>query len=190
MEKFLVSIRLLLFLAITVITFLATRPHGYGYIGRKIRAAKQRFHNFHERMKTSINARKYFMFIIEVFLISIQFIDYTLLTDYHYYSDFFMFPTAQFFLCWILTLMLFPFGKGYKFADRLYSTYNRSRKAFGGFASCEIILVFSPFMLLADVGLIILIAMIMYPDMVAEPNPKGRKPIPLQTEERQLKKAA
>ena len=130
------------------------------------------------------------MFIIEVLLISIQFIDYTLLTDYHYYFDFYMFPTAQFFLCWILTLMLFPFGRGYKFADRLYSTYNRSRNAFGGFATCEIILVFSPFMLLADVGFIILIAMIMYPDMVAEPNPKGRKPIPLQTEEKQLKKAA
>ena len=98
MEKFLVSIRLLFFLAVAIITFLATRPHGYGYIGRKIRAAKQRFHNFHERMKTSINARKYFMFIIEVCLISIQFIDYTLLTDYHYYFDFYMFPTAQFFL--------------------------------------------------------------------------------------------
>ena len=52
MEKFLVSIRLLFFLAVAIITFLATRPHGYGYIGRKIRAAKQRFHNFHERMKT------------------------------------------------------------------------------------------------------------------------------------------
>lgn len=97
MENFLVSIRLLFFLAVTIITFMATRPHAYGYIGRKIKAAEHRFHNFHERMKTSINARKYFMFIIEVFLISIQFIDYTLLTDYHYYSSFYTFPTAQFF---------------------------------------------------------------------------------------------
>ena len=86
--------------------------------------------------------------------------------------------------------MLFPFGRGYKFADRLYSTYNRSRKAFGAYASCELILVFSPFMLMADVGLIILIAMIMYPDMEAMPNPKGRKPIPIQEEKRELKKAA
>ena len=31
MEKFLVSIRLLFFLAVAIITFLATRPHGYGY---------------------------------------------------------------------------------------------------------------------------------------------------------------
>ncbi len=190
MENFLVSIRLLFFLAVTIITFMATRPHAYGYIGRKIKAAEHRFHNFHERMKTSINARKYFMFIIEVFLISIQFIDYTLLTDYHYYSSFYMFPTAQFFICWILTLMLFPFGRGYKFAERLYSTYNRSRKAFGGFAACEIVLVFSPFMLMADVGLIILIAMIMFPDMVAERDPKGRKPIPAETQESQMKKAA
>ena len=79
MEKFLVSIRLLFFLAVTIITFMATRPHGYGWIGRKVRAAEQRFHNFHERMKTSINARKYFLFIVEIFLIGIQFIDYTLL---------------------------------------------------------------------------------------------------------------
>ena len=190
MEKFLVSIRLLFFLAVTVITFMATRPHGYGWIGRKVRAAEQRFHNFHERMKTSLNARKYFLFIVEIFLIGIQFIDYTLLTDYHYYSAYFMCPTAQFFLCWILTLMLFPFGRGYKFADRLYSTYNRSRKGFGAYACCELILVFSPFMLMADVGLIILIAMIMYPDMVAIPDPKGRKPIPIQEEKRELKKAA
>lgn len=86
--------------------------------------------------------------------------------------------------------MLFPFGRGYKFAERLYSTYNRSRKAFGGFAACEIVLVFSPFMLMADVGLIILIAMIMFPDMVAERDPKGRKPIPAEMQESQMKKAA
>ena len=190
MENFLVSIRLLFFLAVTVITFMATRPHAYGWIGRKIKAAEHRFNYFHERMKTSINARKYFLFMVEIFLISIQFIDYTLLTDYDYYSVYYMCPTAQFFICWILTLMLFPFGRGYKFADRLYSTYNRSRKAFGAFASCELILVFSPFMLMADVGLIILIAMIMYPDMEAERDPKGRKPIPILQEKRELKKAA
>jgi hypothetical protein len=45
-------------------------------------------------------------------------------------------------------------------------------------------------MLMADVGLVILIAMIMYPDMVAMPDPKGRKPIPIQEEKRELKKAA
>ena len=86
MENFLVSIRLLFFLAVTVITFMATRPHAYGWIGRKIKAAERRFNYFHERMKTSLNARKYFLFMVEVFLIAIQFIDYTLLTDYDYYS--------------------------------------------------------------------------------------------------------
>ena len=47
MEKFLVSIRLLFFLAVAIITFLATRPHGYGYIGRKIKAGKKGFQKFH-----------------------------------------------------------------------------------------------------------------------------------------------
>ena len=187
MIYFLVSIRLLFFLLLTMAVYVSSKEHGKGCISKQIEAFKSRLRNFKERMEKSVNARKYFIYLVVLTLVIIQFVDYTLLVDYKYYRNIYLFPNAQFFLCWIFTLMLIPLGRGYRFADRLFSTYNRNRKQFGYYALCFFLLLISPFMIICDVAFVILMAMIIYPDMKIEPNPKGRKPLP---EEQQMKKAA
>ncbi len=191
MLLFLVTIRLLFFLLCIAASFLALKHNGKGFFRSKIKAVKSRLISFQNHMETSVNARKYFIFLVVLALIFIQFIDYTILTDYKYYRDIYMFPTAQFFIGWVLTLMLFPYGKGYKFANNLFSTYNRSPKYFGLLVLFQIILIFSPFVLLSDMAFVILTAMITYPKMRPDTDPKGRKPMPEIVEKgANIKKAA
>ena len=80
MIYFLVSIRLLFFLLLTMAVYVSTKEHGKGCISKQIEAFKSRLRNFKERMEKSVNARKYFIYLVVLTLVIIQFVDYTLLS--------------------------------------------------------------------------------------------------------------
>ena len=129
---------------------------------------------FHEHMKRSDNARKFFIFLVILLLTIAQAIDLSLVADYGFMSLGRDISYIQFCLGMILTIALFRYPK----SDWLLS------KRFGPTIDCWGVLLlistlaFLKLIILQDVLCILFFARYLYPQKEADDDPKGRKSIP------------
>lgn len=129
---------------------------------------------FHEHMKRSDNARKFFIFLVIILLTIAQATDLSLLTDFGYMSLGIDKAYIQFGIGMMLTIALFR----YSISDRFLS--RRLGLAFDYWAVLLLItvLAFLKLIILQDVLCLLLFARYLYPQKESDVNPKGRKSIP------------
>ena len=130
---------------------------------------------FHQHMKTSDNARKFFILLLIILMVIVQAIDLTLVSDYGFMQLSLKESYIQFGIGMILTIAMFR----YPFSDRILSFKCRP---FYLLLASELILLACciwSLVILMDVYLILLIGASFYPQKDGENEPKGRKPIPI-----------
>ena len=142
---------------------------------------------FHQHMKTSDNARKFFILLLIILMVIAQAIDLTLVSDYGFMQLSLKESYIQFGLGMILTIAMFR----YPFSDRILSF---KCKPFYLLLASELILLACciwSLVILMDVYVILLIGTSIYPQKKGENEPKGRKPIPIISfKESRFRKAA
>lgn len=130
---------------------------------------------FHQHMKTSDNARKFYILLLIILMVIAQAIDLTLVSDYCFMQLSLKESYIQFGLGMILTIAMFR----YPFSDRILSFKCRP---FYLLLASELILLACciwSLVILMDVYVILLIGASFYPQKEGENEPKGRKPIPI-----------
>lgn len=129
---------------------------------------------FHEHMKRSDNARKFFIFLVIILLTIAQATDLSLLTDFGYMSLGIDKAYIQFGIGIMLTIALFRYSISDSFLSR------RSGLAIDYWAVLLVItvLAFLKLIILQDVLCLLLFARYLYPQKESDVNPKGRKSIP------------
>lgn len=160
---------------------------------------------FGEGMKKSDNFRKFFTLITLLFILAFQFVDFyashtaaakiqQAIADGSATPDF-----VQIFMAFVsrpeailaATFICFSLF-WFRAADTVLTVLHNRQRLFFFVALLSLILLFiSPsFLVLTETLEVVLLAATLYPNKVGQPNPKGRKHIPLEEEERQLKIAA
>ena len=170
----LVFIRLAFYFLAMMLFFCHRFDYKPGFLLPRVRPLYFWLMQFHQHMKRSDNARKFFIFLLIIILTIAQAIDLSLMADYGFMSLGRDIPYIQFGLGMILTIALFQYSK----SDRLLS------KRFGPAIDCWGVLLlisalaFLKLIILQDVLCILLFARYLYPRKKAGDNPKGRKKIP------------
>ena len=168
-------------------------------------AIKSFVHGVYEGMKKSDTFRRFFSLIIILVMLTVQFIDFNASANIAHaalqaqlngtltpqfmavYEPLMSRPQATL-LAACLSLMLFS----YKAADWMLTRLHDSNKIFFFTAVITLIILFSSprHFIVAEMMELLLLAAIVYPDKTADTQPKGRKPVPLQEDEQQLRQAA
>lgn len=170
----LVFIRLAFYFLAMMLFFCHRFDYKPGFLLPRVRPLYFWLMQFHQHMKRSDNARKFFIFLLIIIMTIAQAIDLSLMADYGFMSLGRDIPYIQFGLGMILTIALFQYSK----SDRLLS------KRFGPAIDCWGVLLlisalaFLKLIILQDVLCILLFARYLYPRKEAGDNPKGRKKIP------------
>ena len=128
---------------------------------------------FHQHMKTSDNARKFFILLLIILMVIAQAIDLTLVSDYGFMQLSLKESYIQFGLGMILTIAMFC----YSVSDKILSFKCRP---FYLLLTSELILLTCciwSLVILMDVYVILLIGASIYPQREGKNEPKGRKPI-------------
>ena len=170
----LVFIRLAFYFLAMMLFFCHRFDYKPGFLQPRVRPLYFWLMQFHQHMKRSDNARKFFIFLLIIILTIAQAIDLSLMTDYGYMSLGRDISYIQFCLGMILTIALFRYPK----SDWLLS------KRFGPAIDCWGVLLlisalaFLKLLILQDVLCILLFARYLYPQKKVCDDPKGRKSIP------------
>ena len=170
----LVFIRLAFYFLAMMLFFCHRFDYKPGFLLPRVRPLYFWLMQFHQHMKRSDNARKFFIFLLIIILTIAQAIDLSLLSDYGYMSLGRSISYIQFCLGMILTIALFRYSK----SDWLLS------KRFGpAIDYCGVLLLISALaflklIILQDVLCILLFARYLYPQKEAGDDPKERKNIP------------
>jgi hypothetical protein len=129
---------------------------------------------FHEHMKRSDNARKFFIFLVIILLTIAQATDLSLLTDFGYMSLGRDKSYIQFGLGMMLTIALFRYSISDKFLSRRFGLVID----YWAVLFLITVLAFLKLIILQDVLCLLLFARCLYPKKEAADDPKGRKSIP------------
>ena len=129
---------------------------------------------FHEHMKRSDNARKFFIFLVIILLTIAQATDLSLLTDFGYMSLGRDKSYIQFGLGMMLTIALFRYSISDKFLSRRFGLVID----YWAVLFLITVLAFLKLIILQDVLCLLLFARYLYPQKEAADTPKGRKSIP------------
>ena len=170
----LVFIRLAFYFLAMMLFFCHRFDYKPGFLLPRVRPLYFWLMQFHQHMKRSDNARKFFIFLLIILLTIAQAIDLSLVADYSYMSLGRNISYIQFCLGMILTIALFRYPK----SDWLLS------KRFGPAIDCWGVLLlisalaFLKLIILQDVLCILFFARYLYPQKEAGDDPKGRKSIP------------
>lgn len=170
----LVFIRLAFYFLVMMLFFCHRFDYKPGFLLPRVRPLYFWLMQFHQHMKRSDNARKFFIFLLIILLTIAQAIDLSLVADYGYMSLGRDISYIQFGLGMILTIALFRYPK----SDWLLS------KRFSPAIDCWGVLLlisalaFLKLIILQDVLCILLFARYLYPQKEAGDDPKGRKSIP------------
>lgn len=174
-------------------------------LGAARRAVGKFFHRLYDGMKKSDNFRKFFSLITLLLMIAVQFVDFSATTSIAkmlqeashdscqtakviaVYDTIMTRPHATL-LAACLSMTLFS----YKAADWLLTRLHNRRKFFFCIALIALIILFaSPsYLIVTEVLEMMLIAALIYPNKMPLQDPKGRKPIPMEQEQKKLRIAA
>ena len=176
-------------------------------------ACSKFLHRLYEEMKKSDNHRKFFTLVTLLFMIAVQFVDFSASTEIANgvkelaekstentaettlqvnqviaaYGSLKSKPQATL-LAACLSMFLFAFSP----ADRLLTILHDNEKKFffAALATLFFLFVSSQYFIVGEIMEILLMAALIYPDKVASPDPKGRKSIPIEHNRNLSKNAA
>ena len=170
----LVFIRLAFYFLAMMLFFCHRFNYKPGFLLPRVRPLYFWLMQFHQHMKRSDNARKFFIFLLIIILTIAQAIDLSLLSDYGYMSLGRSISYIQFCLGMILTMALFRYSK----SDWLLSKRFGPVIDYWGVLLLISALAFLKLIILQDVLCILLFARYLYPQKKAGDDPKERKNIP------------
>ena len=170
----LVFIRLAFYFLAMMLFFCHLFDYKPGFLLPRVRPLYFWLMQFHQHMKRSDNARKFFIFLLIILLTIAQAIDLSLMADYGYMSLGRDISYIQFGLGMILTIALFRYSK----SDWLLSKRFGPAIDYWGVLLFLSALAFFKLIILQDLLCILLFARYLYPQKEAGDDPKGRKSIP------------
>ena len=170
----LVFIRLAFYFLAMMLFFCHRFDYKPGFFLPRVRPLYFWLMQFHQHMKRSDNARKFFIFLLIIILTIAQAIDLSLMADYGFMSLGRDISYIQFGLGMILTIALFRYPK----SDWLLSKRFGPAIDYWGVLLLISALAFLKLIILQDVLCILLFARYLYPQKEACDDPKGRKSIP------------
>lgn len=169
------------------------------------RVVENFFHRLYDGMKRSDNFRKFFLLIILLQMIAVQFVDYsasmdatTMIQDVSHDSHqtaqiiaiygLFITPPYASILAACISLTFFFYADG----DIFLTILHNKQRCFFGMALLTIIILFaSPrYLIITEMLEMMLMTALVYPNKMLKQDPKGRKPIPMEEGQQKLKEAA
>ena len=161
------------FLAMTLFLFykLGYKP---GFLHPCVRPLYVWTMQFHQHMKRSDNARKFFIFMVIILLTIAQAVDLSLVTDYGFMKHDALNAYIQFGLSMILTIALFR----YSLSDKILSRKFGLMIDYWGVLLTIAVLALVDLFILQDVLYIIFLARCVYPKKEVDDDSKGRRNIP------------
>lgn len=170
----LVFIRLAFYFLAMMLFFCHRFDYMPGFLLPRVRPLYFWLMQFHQHMKRSDNARKFYIFLLIILLTIAQAIDLSLMADYGYMSLGRDISYIQFGLGMILTIALFR----YSLSDRILSRKCGLMIDYWGVLLTIAILALLELFILQDVLYVIFLARCVYPKKEVDDDPKGRKSIP------------
>ena len=169
----LVFIRLAFYFLAMMLFFCHRFDYKPGFLLPRVRPLYFWLMQFHQHMKRSDNARKFFIFLLIILLTIAQAIDLSLMADYGFMSLGRDISYIQFGLGMILTIALFR----YSLSDRILSRKCGLMIDYWGVLLTIAILALLELFILQDVLYVIFLARCIYPKKEVDDDPKGRESI-------------
>ena len=173
MEYVHVFIRMAFYFLAMLLFFFYKLSYKPGFLHPRIRPLYFWTMQFYQHMKSSDNARKFFIFMVIILLTIAQAVDLSLVTDYGFMKHDSYSAYIQFGLGMILTIALFR----YSLSDKILSRKCGLMIGYWGVLLTIAVFALLKLFILQDVLYIIFLARCIYPKKEVDDDPKGRESI-------------
>lgn len=174
MEYVLVLTRMAFYFLAMMLFFFYKLGYKPGFLNPRVRPLYFWTMQFHQHMKQSDNARRFFIFMVIILLTIAQAVDLSLVTDYGFMKHDAYSAYIQSGLGMILTIALFR----YSISDKILSRKCGLIIDYWGVLLTIAVLALLNLFILQDALYIIFLARCIYPKKEVDDDPKGRKSLP------------